>query len=299
MKAVFTKPDKMAKRFICLVLVLASLFIPATSVLPGADLWGMGVTAEAVGYAPTRVLRVQSRLMSGEDVKWVQSNLNAYFGWNRLEVDGVYGNASKNACTDFQRAMGIDADGIWGSQTTGKMQEWLNNQTASDSATTDGSAKENAQKILDLNDQGKFWLYTEHACGRSGDGATAYDNIVDIRDGKSEVKRSDYQDGNLPKAPGGTTTLDPNILKILLDLQEKYSNKQIIVTAIAGSCHSGGSKHYSGKAVDFQVKGTSALCTWNQGKEIFDFLKGKGYDLGDPFGGSVYENQYHYHIQLN
>ena len=59
---------------------------------------------------------------SGSDVLWVQQCLNAVQGAGLVE-DGVFGNATKSAVIAFQSAYGLEADGIVGIQTYGKMQE--------------------------------------------------------------------------------------------------------------------------------------------------------------------------------
>ncbi len=60
-----------------------------------------------------RVLRVGSR---GTDVMEIQSLLKK-IGYNPGPIDGIYGQQTKNAVTQFQRDNGLDADGIIGPQT--------------------------------------------------------------------------------------------------------------------------------------------------------------------------------------
>ena len=55
----------------------------------------------------------------GDDVKKLQQTLNQN-GYS-LATDGVYGNNTMAAVRDYQRKNGLSADGIFGSQTSGKL----------------------------------------------------------------------------------------------------------------------------------------------------------------------------------
>lgn len=76
--------------------------------------------ARQIGFVEyTRNLTVGS---IGDDVLWVQRFLNETRGAG-LEEDGIYGNSTRNAVTAFQSAYGLEADGIVGQLTLGRMQE--------------------------------------------------------------------------------------------------------------------------------------------------------------------------------
>ncbi|WWU66847.1 peptidoglycan-binding protein (plasmid) [Clostridium baratii] len=70
------------------------------------------------GYS--RVLKVTSPLMYGNDVKKVQNRLNQ-LGYNAGTADGYYGNNTKNAVIRFQKAKKISADGMVGPTTWNKL----------------------------------------------------------------------------------------------------------------------------------------------------------------------------------
>lgn len=53
---------------------------------------------------------------TGSEVKQIQQKL-ADLGFYKGEIDSIYGSRTKQAVTDFQRSVGITADGIAGSQT--------------------------------------------------------------------------------------------------------------------------------------------------------------------------------------
>lgn len=66
---------------------------------------------------PTRLLKLGSR---GEDVKQLQNRLNQ-LGFSCGAADGIFGNATRTAVINFQRANGLAADGIAGPATLGKL----------------------------------------------------------------------------------------------------------------------------------------------------------------------------------
>lgn len=57
----------------------------------------------------------------GESVKWLQYELNRH-GAN-LNIDGIFGNATKNALISFQKNTGLMPDGIFGIKTKNKFYE--------------------------------------------------------------------------------------------------------------------------------------------------------------------------------
>ena len=56
----------------------------------------------------------------GTQVKYLQVNLNG-LGYASMSVDGQFGSQTEKAVKKFQKAYGLSADGIAGSQTLGKM----------------------------------------------------------------------------------------------------------------------------------------------------------------------------------
>jgi len=73
----------------------------------------MAVTRDPSLATPEPVLRTGSR---GDDVKQLQSRLTA-LGFYDGEIDGQFGAMTKSAVIDFQRANGLEADGMVGSET--------------------------------------------------------------------------------------------------------------------------------------------------------------------------------------
>lgn len=58
---------------------------------------------------------------SGDNVRFIQSYLNGVRGRNVLNVDGVFGAATKQAVMEFQAAQGLKIDGIVGAATWSRL----------------------------------------------------------------------------------------------------------------------------------------------------------------------------------
>ena len=91
-------------------------------------------SSTSTGSSYTRLLKVTSPLMYGEDIKAVQNKLNS-LGHNCGTADGYYGNATKSAVVSFQSAKGIDTDGVVGPTTWNAL---FNSSSSSGSGTLPG-----------------------------------------------------------------------------------------------------------------------------------------------------------------
>ena len=63
-----------------------------------------------------KLQRILILRMSGDDVRWMQTRLKEY-GFLKDRIDGNFGQNTLVAVTNFQRAIGIKADGVVGPQT--------------------------------------------------------------------------------------------------------------------------------------------------------------------------------------
>ena len=73
----------------------------------------MAVTPDPLAPTPEPILRTGS---IGEEVKTLQSRLYD-LGYYTDEIDGQFGPGTKAAVIDFQKANGLEADGMVGSET--------------------------------------------------------------------------------------------------------------------------------------------------------------------------------------
>lgn len=73
----------------------------------------MAVTPDPAAPTPEPVLRTGSR---GEDVKTLQARLQD-LGYYTGEIDGQFGTGTQTAVIEFQRANGLEADGMAGTET--------------------------------------------------------------------------------------------------------------------------------------------------------------------------------------
>lgn len=95
------------------------------------------------------VYRVGNR---GSSISTLQQNLNK-LGFNTGKVDGVFGNNTRSAVTNFQKKYGLTVDGIAGNQTLGKISELMNTNkqkapAAAPKTTTTSTTKAPAKKPL-------------------------------------------------------------------------------------------------------------------------------------------------------
>ena len=74
---------------------------------------------DASALQPARELRLQHLPLEGRDVKLVQHALRR--AGHRVTVDGHYGPETRTAVTRFQRAQGLEPDGVVGPQTWGSL----------------------------------------------------------------------------------------------------------------------------------------------------------------------------------
>ena len=104
----------------------------------GTATWDILFDTVSGGTTHTRILKVTSPLMQGDDVKAVQNKLNS-LGYNCGTADGYYGNATRTAVISFQSAKGLTADGEVGPAT------W--NALFSSSSTSTGSSYTRLLKV--------------------------------------------------------------------------------------------------------------------------------------------------------
>ena len=122
-------PKTVAGLIAAAVLLVALGFL-AGQMVPtiGQVRWEMSLTPTPLPDAPDSVLAVTPDPslptaepvlrtgMTGENVKNLQSRLYT-LGYYTAEIDGQYGLATKEAVIAFQKANGLDADGIVGEAT--------------------------------------------------------------------------------------------------------------------------------------------------------------------------------------
>ena len=170
---------------------------------------------------------------------------------------------------------------------------------------TDNERIKLARMIMTYEAAGKIVLRSSKQPSGVIDDALAWENMDDTRNGKA-ASLSNYKDKSgggdstdAYKEKNGHTELDIYLLRAMLDLTAEYGS--IGVTEIAGGAHSKNSTHYDGIAFDSSKIGDLSASADN-GREIYNFLTGKGYVVYDFNGNGVYEkgkNGGHFHIQID
>lgn len=149
--------------------------------------------------------------------------------------------------------------------------------------TIDGNAQEIAQQILKQAQAGKITFAVLNTSDTS-DGSTPEANIKEMAQGKPANTTSNCS-GRGAQAPNSTVPLNTDLLKFILENSQKQN---IIITALAGQCHtSPSSMHYQGKAVDFGCPFDGSI-----GDSI-----GKKYGVADTTG-EYCSNAAHYHYSV-
>ena len=76
------------------------------------------------GFSPDKAQAAAATTLDVNGVKWTQTALNVLLG-ESLQVDGVYGAATKAAVTRFQAANNLEADGWAGTRTADALRAAL------------------------------------------------------------------------------------------------------------------------------------------------------------------------------
>jgi len=99
-------------------------------------------------------------------------------------------------------------------------------------------------------------------CTGKIDHATAYCNIVELANGQKAARSSYYDPSVGQSGPGGSTTVQPLILQIIL--AAAASGHKVGVLEIAGGVHGTHTTHYTGHAVDINMFNGQQLTGRNQ-----------------------------------
>ncbi len=111
-----------------------------------------------------------------------------------------------------------------------------------DPTPVSGEVKNLAQQLLDLKNQNKIKItdYSSNMASDRKDRSLASLQLEDLAAGKQANLSS--------RCITGSTNADPKLLSFLVDLA---AYNTYTISSLFGQCHSDGSAHYSGKAVDF------------------------------------------------
>lgn len=163
-------------------------------------------------------------------VKQIQ-NLLAYLGYYVGDIDGQWGTLSKTACKAFQKDFGLDADGIAGDKT----QKALKHAVAYGIEKTVTEVTEETETTGTFWDEIKYFTREEFKCKCGGKYCNGY-----------------------PAEP------EELLVRAAVKVREHFGVPVTISSGLRCPTHNANNKgvynsrHLSGKAMDFSVRGFNA-----------------------------------------
>lgn len=153
--------------------------------------------------------------------------LLTYLGCYTGKIDGIWGEKSRKATEDFQRAYGLEADGVFGDETSRRIREVI--------ASAEKPAAELSPAI------GTFW-----------------DEIQYFRRSDPYIGCPCGKCGGFPVEPSET------LMRLADRVREHFGAPMIPTSTVRCPDHNGAvggvatSYHLRGKAMDFYIKGLTA-----------------------------------------
>lgn len=200
-----------------------------------------------------------------------------YLGYYGGEIDGIWGARSKAATVRFQKDNGLDADGIFGTQTIAKTTEIIK---TIQKVITDGKIAIDGLAGQETKDATVRWQ-AEH--GLTPDGIAGVNTRAKIKE-ESADENDDWW-GNIRYfskkefackcgryCGGYSAQMQRGVVELADRAREELKGVGFISSGLRCSQHNanvGGvsnSRHLSGKAIDLRIEGKSARQTlaWAQ-----------------------------------
>ena len=215
--------------------------------------------------------------------KQIQTNLH-FLGFYKGKIDGKIGLATKKAIKTFQKSFELTQDGIWGTNSNNKCIEIVKNiQKKIGCKTIDG--------IVGQETINKTMVY-QKAEGLVVDGIAGVNTRAKMNQDTNRnwamyphFKQSEFA----CKCGCGYQDINLKVVEILEGIREHFGGKPLYVTSgcrcVKHNTKVGGikgSKHLSGEACDFYIKGVSTqnLLNYttkllNQGKIKYTYTNNK------------------------
>ncbi|MFF4647704.1 peptidoglycan-binding protein [Streptomyces sp. NPDC001389] len=269
----------------------------ASATLAGLVLTGAAISANAESVPPARYLTPNPEWSippvvpltlrpgtRGEAVSLLQERL-ALLG-SPIKTTGVFDSATVTAVKYFQKAHGLDADGVVGPKTRASLE-------GAPGTAVRGDRTALAQQIMNRHGITPRNTHPDPVGGPHLD-SSALSNIRDTADGKSALTSS-YGD-----ARGKRVEMDERMLRGVLQLNVNHGFS-INITEFVGGDHSATSWHYEGVAFDTSVINGVEVDPRGKGRELAERLESACYFLGatQVFGPGYPEHDGHVHCAWN
>ncbi|GAA1331630.1 MULTISPECIES: NlpC/P60 family protein [Brachybacterium] len=202
------------------VLIGSAFASGAAQAAPAAPAAAAVAAPAAAPTAPTSVLDSSKKLRwgsEGSSVEQLQSALNDEGA--SLAVDGKFGKRTHSAVKDYQRAHGLQVDGVVGSETRGSLNGGASVASAGASAPASGSSSSSSSSGEAIVDAARTQIGASYSWGSSNPGVSfdcsgltqyAYKQVgIDLprTSGQqvaagTQVSKSEAQPGDLVVWPG-------------------------------------------------------------------------------------------------
>lgn len=203
-------------------------------------------------------------------IKQRQLNLRTYMYFYKGSIDGVEGNGTKQAYKDFQRYVGLSADGIYGANTENKLKEKIRAIQAKVGVAQDGCVGDATINAI-KNYQSRNGLKADGIVGQA-----TWNKMFNQPAPSSKYQCKYFKDSEFTCKCGCGLNLQKNGIKRIADeIREHYGRPVTITSGTRCAKHNkavGGvanSYHTKGNAMDIVVSGVSSNEVYNYVRSAF------------------------------
>ena len=214
-------------------------------------------------------------------VKQKQRHL-AFLGYYPGSIDGIWGRLSAEGTRAFQTDFGLTVDGIFGAQTMAKTMEVI---TAVQKAVTDGKIAIDGLAGEETRAAMAAWQ-TSHGLTGTGTADSEARSLL-LADDSNNADNSDWWNDIQYFTPaefrckcggrycvGWPADVSQTLLENADSIREHFGSPAIVTSGLRCTQHNrnvggvSGSRHLTGKAMDFRIEGTGAASVLRYAKTL-------------------------------
>lgn len=194
-------------------------------------------------------------------IKQRQLNLRTYYYYYKSNIDGIEGNGTKTAYTNFQRDNGLVVDGIYGQNTNNKLILVIKDLQSKLNKFGYGLSIDGIVGNATISAIKDF----QSKNGLAVDGIAGVETFKKINGSSDPYKCKYFDDSEFTCECGCGLNLEKNGIKRIADeIREHFGKPAIITSGTRCAKHNkevggvAGSYHTTGNAIDIVVQGVSA-----------------------------------------